>query len=255
MSYFIYQEKRIYYSESGKGNPVVFLHGNTASSRMFEMLLPLYEEHFKVILLDFLGHGRSDRLAEFPADLWQEEARQTVALLDHLKCGKVSLVGSSGGAWAAVNAALLRPDLVEQVVADSFDGRTLGEHFAENLIEERVGAKQNEQAVWFYQWCQGEDWERIVDMDTNALVQCAREKLPLFFRPLSELKASLLLMGSAGDEMVRPDVQKEYEGISAETGAEICMFSGGGHPAIFSNAEQAAEVIRKFLSQTDVRNS
>ena len=126
MSYFIYQEKRIYYSESGKGNPVVFLHGNTASSRMFEMLLPLYEEHFKVILVDFLGHGRSDRLTEFPADLWQEEARQIIALLEHLDYGKVSLVGSSGGAWAAVNAGLLRPDLVGKVVADSFDGHPLG---------------------------------------------------------------------------------------------------------------------------------
>ncbi|MCI8950656.1 MAG: alpha/beta hydrolase, partial [Lachnospiraceae bacterium] len=225
-----------------------------ASSKMFEPLLPLYEEHFKVIVVDFLGHGRSDRLAEFPADLWQEEARQTIALLEHLNCGKASLVGSSGGAWAAVNAALLRPDLVEKVVADSFDGQTLGENFAENLIEERAGARQNEQAVWFYQWCQGEDWERIVDMDTKALVQCSKERLPLFFKPLSELKAPLLLMGSARDEMVKPDIQDEYEAISEETGAEICMFSGGGHPAIFSNAEEAADTIRKFLSRADVKN-
>ena len=253
MSYFIYQEKRIYYSESGKGNPVVFLHGNTASSRMFEMLLPLYEEHFKVILLDFLGHGRSDRLTEFPADLWQEEARQIIALLEYLDYGKVSLVGSSGGAWAAVNAGLLRPDLVGKVVADSFDGRTLGEDFARKLLNERAGAKQDEQAVGFYQWCQGEDWERIVDMDTKALVQCAEENLPLFFKPISELEVPLLLMGSAGDEMVRPDIWDEYEAISGKTGAEICMFSSGDHPAIYSNAERAAEAIRQFLSRADVR--
>lgn len=75
MSYFIYQSKKIYYTETGNGKPVVFLHGNTASSKMFEPLLPLYEDYFKVILVDFLGHGRSDRLQEFPADLWQEEAR------------------------------------------------------------------------------------------------------------------------------------------------------------------------------------
>ena len=253
MSYFIYQEKRIYYSESGKGNPVVFLHGNTASSRMFEVLLPLYEEHFKVILLDFLGHGRSDRLSEFPAGLWQEEARQIIALLEHLDYGKVSLVGSSGGAWAAVNAGLLRPDLVGKVVADSFDGRTLGEDFARKLLDERAGAKQDEQAVGFYQWCQGEDWERIVDMDTKALVQCAEENLPLFFKPISELEVPLLLMGSAGDEMVRTDIRDEYEAISGKTGAEICMFSSGGHPAIYSNAERAAEAIRQFLSRADVR--
>ena len=180
MSYFMYQSKKIYYSETGNGKPVVFLHGDTASSRMFEPLLPLYEERFRVILVDFLGHGRSDRLTEFPADLWQEEARQTVALLEHLNCGKISLVGSSGGAWAAVNAGLLRPDLVDRIVADSFDGRTLAEDFADNLIKERSGAKQDEQAVWFYQWCQGEDWEQIVDMDTKAFVQCAEENLPLF---------------------------------------------------------------------------
>ena len=44
MSYFYYQSKRIYYTESGNGAPVLFLHGNTASSKMFELLLPLYEE-------------------------------------------------------------------------------------------------------------------------------------------------------------------------------------------------------------------
>ena len=59
MSYFYYQSKRIYYTESGNGAPVLFLHGNTASSKMFELLLPLYEERFHVILIDFLGHGRS----------------------------------------------------------------------------------------------------------------------------------------------------------------------------------------------------
>lgn len=60
---------------------------------------------------------------------------------------------------AAVNAGLLRPDLVEKVVADSFDGRTLGEDFTQKLINERAGAKQDKQAAWFYQWCQGRHGE------------------------------------------------------------------------------------------------
>ena len=72
MLYFIYQSKKIYYSEQGSGMPVVFLHGDTASSKMFELLLPLYTDNFKVILIDFLGNGKSDRVEEFPVDLWQE---------------------------------------------------------------------------------------------------------------------------------------------------------------------------------------
>lgn len=55
MSYFHYQSKKIYYKEIGSGKPLVMLHGDTASSRMFELLLPLYQENFRVILMDFLG--------------------------------------------------------------------------------------------------------------------------------------------------------------------------------------------------------
>lgn len=247
MSYFYYQSKKIFYTEAGRGKSVLFLHGNTASSRMFELLMPLYENKFHVILIDFLGHGNSDRIAEFPAELWKEETRQTIALLEHLKLGKVNLVGTSGGAWVAVNAALERPDLVGRVVADSFDGRTLTDDFSDNLIKERTSAKKDEMGVGFYQWCQGEDWERIVDMDTQALLQCAREKLPLFTKPLSALQVPLLLMGSDGDEMSRSDFQEEYCAIAQETDAKIHVFTEGSHPAILSNAEQAAEIICKFL--------
>lgn len=247
MSYFYYESKKIYYTETGCGKPVLFLHGNTASSRMFEPLQPLYADRFHVILMDFLGHGKSERLEKFPADLWLEESRQVVALLEHLNLGRVSLAGTSGGAWVAINAALERPDLVEKVVADSFDGRTLGDDFEENLLQERENAKKDEMGAGFYQWCQGEDWESVVDMDTEALIQCAREKLPLFRKPLYELQVPLLLLGSAGDEMLRTDFQEEYRAIAAETGATVTVFPTGNHPAILSNAERTADIICRFL--------
>lgn len=62
MSYFNYQAKNIFYKETGCGKPLIMLHGDTASSTMFEMLLPLHQEHFRVILIDFLGNGKSDRV-------------------------------------------------------------------------------------------------------------------------------------------------------------------------------------------------
>ena len=253
MSYFIYQSKKIYYSEQGSGKPVVFLHGDTASSKMFELLLPLYTDNFKVILIDFLGNGKSDRVEKFSMDLWQEEARQTIALLEHLQYGKVNLVGTSGGAWVAINAALERPDLVERIVADSFDGRRLAEDFADNLVKERSAAKKDEQAAGFYEWCQGEDWEEVVDKNTDALLWCAKEKRPLFCKPLEQLRNPMLLMGSMGDEMVRRNFLAEYETIAGLTGAEICIFESGFHPAIASNGERAAEVIDRFLNYADRR--
>lgn len=125
MSYFTYQGKELFYQEAGQGEPCLFLHGNTASSRMFTFLLPLYTQHFRVILLDFLGNGKSQRVDAFPEELWIDQGRQAAELCRRLDCGKVNLVGTSGGAYAAINAALEAPELFGRVVADSFDGSTL----------------------------------------------------------------------------------------------------------------------------------
>ncbi len=141
MSHFLYWGKRIFYQEYGQGAPMIFLHGNTASSKMFELLMPLYAESFRCILMDFLGNGRSDRVEEFPPDVWYDEALQAISLAEHLRCGRAFLVGTSGGAWAAVNGALERPDLFRAVIADSFDGRALHEDFAHCLKVERAAAK------------------------------------------------------------------------------------------------------------------
>ena len=75
-----------------------------------------------MILMDFLGNGQSDRIECFPENLWTTQADQVLALVEHLNLKKVNLLGTSGGAWVAVNTALKRPDLVEHVIADSFDG-------------------------------------------------------------------------------------------------------------------------------------
>ena len=61
MAYFKYQGKSVYYTEYGQGEPLVFLHGNTASSKMSGLLMPLYADKFRCILIDFLGNGQSNK--------------------------------------------------------------------------------------------------------------------------------------------------------------------------------------------------
>ncbi len=248
MAYFSYHGNSIFYKELGQGKPLVFLHGNTASSKMFELLMPLYAENFRCILIDFLGNGQSDRVERFLPDMWKDEAMQTITLIEHLECEKACVIGTSGGAWAALNAVLERPDLFQAVVADSFDGRTLNDDFSKNLLSERKSAKANLQARQFYEWCQGADWENVVDLDTEALLQCAEEKRPLFDKPLTEINIPVLFIGSKEDEMCRKNLEQEYREMAALIpNAEIHIFEHGGHPAIATNAEKAAEIISKFV--------
>lgn len=248
MSYFHYQDKKIYYREVGQGNPLIMLHGDAVSSVMFEMLLPLYQEQFHVILIDFLGNGKSDRVDSLPSNLWITQADQVIALIEHLKLKKVNVLGTSGGAWAAINTALKRPELVNKVIADSFDGRSLDDSFVEELLKERKFAKQDVDGREFYEWCQGDDWEVVVDLNTQALVECATKKEALFIKPLETLKVPVLFIGSQQDDMCRKDMYLEYKEMSklVEDGT-IYMFDSGAHPAIVSNAEQFLSIVLKFI--------
>lgn len=106
MSYFQYHDKNIYYSVIGKGIPLMLLHGNTASSKMFTFLLDLYKNDFQIILIDFLGNGLSERIDKFPENIWIDQGYQIIALANHLNIDNINLLGTSGGAYAAINAAL-----------------------------------------------------------------------------------------------------------------------------------------------------
>lgn len=225
------------------------LHGDTASSVMFEFLLPLYQENFRVILIDFLGNGKSDRIEKFPENLWITQAEQVIALIEHLKLQKANLIGTSGGAWVAINTALKRPDLIDRVVADSFDGRTLHENFAENLLHEREFAKHDNHAKQFYEWCQGEDWETVVDLNTQALTKCAVNQIPLFCKPLETLSTPILFTGSLEDDMCRKNMVEEYTEMNrlVQNGT-IHIFKTGGHPAIMTNAEFFSKIVTEYLN-------
>ena len=183
------------------------------------------------------------------------QAKQVIGLIEYLKYQKVNLAGTSGGALTAVNAAMERPDLIKSVAADSFDGRTLADDFAEKLIAERTFAKNDASARQFYEWCQGDDWEKVVDLDTKALMECAERKLPLFQKSLDHLKVPVLFLGSLEDSMVRSNLAEEYEQMKRQVqNGHVYFFPTGGHPAIASNAEAAARIIAEFINSIKQTN-
>ena len=100
------------------GPPVVLLHGillDSAVNRDFA--LPLAESGFRVILLDLLGHGRSDRAeaAELRTDFFGE---QVVALLNYLQIDQAVLGGLSLGAIVSLQVAVTAPKRVKALLLE-----------------------------------------------------------------------------------------------------------------------------------------
>ena len=118
--------QRLVYDEYGTGpRTVVLLHGLLLNRRMHAPLArDLAERGNRVVCLDLLGHGDSDR----PRDMWRYSmprfGDQTIALLDHLGVDQAVVGGTSLGANVTLEAAVRHPDrlrglLVEMPVLDN----------------------------------------------------------------------------------------------------------------------------------------
>jgi pimeloyl-ACP methyl ester carboxylesterase len=54
---------RMHYVESGIGNPILLLHGNPTSVYIWRNIIPLLAKHGRVIAVDLIGFGKSDKPA------------------------------------------------------------------------------------------------------------------------------------------------------------------------------------------------
>jgi haloalkane dehalogenase len=52
---------KMHYVESGTGDPIVFLHGQPTWSYLWRNVMPELEGHGRLIALDFIGYGMSDK--------------------------------------------------------------------------------------------------------------------------------------------------------------------------------------------------
>ncbi|MCT4598369.1 MAG: alpha/beta hydrolase, partial [Vallitalea sp.] len=83
MSYFKFENFKIYYRELGEGSPLIIIHGDTASSKMFMPELKFYSKNFKVILVDLVGQGKSQRVDKLPLNYWDFNANMIIELCNH----------------------------------------------------------------------------------------------------------------------------------------------------------------------------
>ena len=140
MASFKFEGQRIAYTEYGDGpaavteagargrtarssragtRPVILVHGLLLSQEMHRPLAEDLAAHGnRVITVDLLGHGKSDR----PRDMWRYSMRffgdQIVALMDHLQIEEAVVMGTSLGANTALNVALTAPERLRGMVIE-----------------------------------------------------------------------------------------------------------------------------------------
>jgi 3-oxoadipate enol-lactonase len=104
----------IAYSESGSGFPVLFGHGLTLDSAMFDDAVARLSRTFRTIGINFRCHGESEKV-DRPFTLW-DVAGDVEALAKHLGIDSCLYVGLSMGGMVGMRLALTRPGLIQGMV-------------------------------------------------------------------------------------------------------------------------------------------
>ena len=120
MAYFLHEGRRIAYDDHGEGDrPLVLIHGLLMNRRMFDRLAPeLAGRGNRVITIDLLGHGASDRPPEMVNYSMSFFAHQVVGLLDHLGIDQAVVGGTSLGANVTLTMAKQSPKRVKAMFVE-----------------------------------------------------------------------------------------------------------------------------------------
>jgi pimeloyl-ACP methyl ester carboxylesterase len=113
----------LWFTDSGgSGEPVVFVHAATGSSRVWEYQRPVFAKRgYRVITYDRRGYGRSAADPSGPQP--GTGADDLNALMDHLKIDRFHLVGTAAGGFVAWDYALSFPKRLRSlIVANSMGG-------------------------------------------------------------------------------------------------------------------------------------
>jgi pimeloyl-ACP methyl ester carboxylesterase len=102
-----------YYEITGKGQPLLVLHGGLGSINLFVPNVPALAKHRKVIAVELIGHGRTT-LGERPIDPI-DIGNDMAVVLKELGYKHVYVVGYSMGGLTGFQFAIQHPDMVSHL--------------------------------------------------------------------------------------------------------------------------------------------
>ncbi len=244
-----------------KGRPVVLIHGYTDNARDWVPLIPYLDEHYRLIVVDIRGHGRSDKPECCYARI--DFAYDIKLLLDALHIQKADIVGHSLGSMITQVLAEQWPDRVRKVILISSTGgpkpgalpKKPAYDFASEIrkLEEPIDPDSPFMVEW---------WASPTPVNEEFIRRQRRDaaNIPLgvwlavleqganpadIQSMLPKLKAPALLIWGSKDPIMEEDVRQSLR--DALPAAKVKVFEGLGHNPFWEEPEAVARVINGFL--------
>ncbi len=240
-----YEGKKVFYRDTGEGEVIILLPGNTSSSEVHMGDIEYFSKKYRVICPDYIGYGKSERTDEVPDNFWHENGLMIVNLMEKLKIEKYKVIGSSGGGLIGLSMAILAPEKVQLVVADSLVGEYITKSVSEKVIRGR--AQLNEGMKDFWRYAHGDDWERVIKFDTKMIERFSQNGRSIFNGRLDKIECPVLIIGSLNDDLIPNIVMSMGEICKQIKNSKLLLYSQGRHPVMLTMAEMYRKDVQDFL--------
>jgi pimeloyl-ACP methyl ester carboxylesterase len=236
----IHRGQRIHFTVHGAGDVVVLQHGLLLDCKSWDQggIVKALTDRFRVVCIDSLGHGLSDK--PFDAGLYGQEERagDVVAVLDAIGCERAHVVGHSMGGWIAVGLAKFRPERLASLVVGGWD-------VLQGLPEGRKGRLRFEDFMAFAR--------RTAPGLTEWITTDFEPGIRACFDALYELDGAGAALSSVGVPVMlwngRNDpVHDNMQAFSATEGLKFLSVAGDHLGIIFSHGVESARGIGSFLA-------
>ncbi len=250
----------LHYRISGnpRGPAVLFLNPLGTDLRLWNRVIPGFQERFRVIRMDHRGQGLSDAPAG-PYTVF-EMAEDVARLLDHLEIRSASVVGLSIGGLIAQALATLRPELVFRLILCD-TGAVIGtpEGWEERIQAVTSGGLEAVAAATLERWLpaeyrqdhpeEGALWQNLLLRTSRQgyLGACAALRDANLTESTRALSVPALVLCGSEDTVTPPSLGEELAGLIS--GAEFDLIEGAAHLPCLDRSELLGHRIRQFLSR------
>lgn len=114
LKHFNYKNTPIHFTDIGTGTVVVLLHGFLENKDMWKPLQPVFENRYRTIAIDLLGHGETGCVGYIHT--MEEQAAMVFEVIQKLKVKKAVFIGHSMGGYIALALAEAHPKLFQGLV-------------------------------------------------------------------------------------------------------------------------------------------
>jgi 3-oxoadipate enol-lactonase len=251
----------VFFKVVGDGQPLLLLHGLMVSGAMFDPLVELLKNEFRMLIPDLRGHGKSGELLG-PYDV-SKLTSDLDAVLEESGFERSAVLGYSHGGAIAQQLAHTRPASVSKVMLTCtyacnvgtlrerieatvfatllmpFSPRTIANLLVQPSKLRPTGAigLTKEQAVWLR--------SLMANNRRRAMRAAVRGLITFDSRPwLNELRVPTLVIGGTDDTAVP---QYHFDTlVNSISGARGQLVERAGHTLIWTHTKELAEIVRLF---------